>query len=144
MQSVQHWDAMNAITPELYCTDLATSLAFYCGPLGFTVLYDRPEDGFAFLRRESAELMLEQLAMPGRRWITGPLERPFGRGLNLQIAAADARALYAMVLAAGHTPHLPLEERWYRLDTGEVGNLQFIVADPDGYLLRFATDLGRR
>ena len=26
----------------------------------------------------------------------------------------------------------------------EVGNRQFIVLDPDGYMLRFAQDLGKR
>jgi hypothetical protein len=39
---------------------------------------------------------------------------------------------------------LPLEEKWYRRDDHEVGNRQFVVADPDGYLLRLFEDLGRR
>ena len=46
--------------------------------------------------------------------------------------------------AAGLEPQLPLEGRWYRRGAGEVGNRQFAVADPDGYLLRFFTDLGER
>lgn len=37
-----------------------------------------------------------------------------------------------------------MEERWYRADDREVGNRQFILLDPDGYLLRFYQDLGRR
>jgi hypothetical protein len=39
---------------------------------------------------------------------------------------------------------IPIEERWYRRDQMETGNRQFVVADPDGYLLRFFSDLGRR
>ncbi|HEY0476960.1 MAG TPA: hypothetical protein VGD37_05520 [Kofleriaceae bacterium] len=37
-----------------------------------------------------------------------------------------------------------MEERWYRRNDHEVGNRQFVVADPDGYLLRFFGDLGQR
>ena len=36
------------------------------------------------------------------------------------------------------------EEKWYRKDSIEVGNKQFLVQDPDGYLLRFTQDLGKR
>ena len=39
---------------------------------------------------------------------------------------------------------MPLEERWYRREDEELGNRQFVVADPDGYLLRFFTNLGTR
>jgi hypothetical protein len=55
--------------------------------------------------------------------------------------------LYARVRAAGATVFLDMEEKWYRRDAApsvEVGNRQFIVQDPDGYLLRFAEDLGVR
>jgi hypothetical protein len=37
-----------------------------------------------------------------------------------------------------------LEERWYRRGDTRLGNHQFVVADPDGYLLRFFQDLGER
>jgi len=33
-------------------------------------------------------------------------------------------------------------ERWYRRDNTAVGQRQFLVMDPDGYLLRFAQSLG--
>ena len=39
---------------------------------------------------------------------------------------------------------LPVEEKWYRKNDREVGNRQFLVQDPDGYLLRFTEDLGVR
>ena len=88
--------------------------------------------------------MLEEAAGPGRRFRTAPLEKPFGRGINLQIKTSDVAALNATVLAAGYSPLIPLEERWYRTRSDEAGLRQFVVADPDGYLLRFFNDLGRR
>lgn len=41
-----------ALTPELACTNLKISLAFYVGVLEFNVQYQRPEDGFAMLERQ--------------------------------------------------------------------------------------------
>jgi hypothetical protein len=35
-----------------------------------------------------------------------------------------------------------VEEKWYRVNDQETGNKQFLVQDPDGYLLRFFEDLG--
>ena len=104
----------------------------------------RPEDDFAYLDLDGAELMLEQITDGERSFVIGPLERPFGRGMNLQIEVADVDALHRRVGATSAQIVLALEERWYRRDREEVGNRQFIVADPDGYLLRFFTDLGRR
>ena len=133
-----------AIVPELDVSDLDRSLAVYLDILGFHCRFHRAEEKFAYLVRERAHLMLEQAGGPGRRFDTAPLEYPFGRGINLQIAVSDVDALYAAVQRAGLTIRIPLEERWYRQDAAEAGNRQFVLADPDGYLLRFFTDLGRR
>ncbi len=144
MRGVRGRGVTAALVPELDVADLDASLAFYCGILGFTVRYDRPEEGFAYLDRDGAELMLEAAAGPGRRFRTAPLEYPLGRGMNLQIACSHAAALHDAVLAAGHTCVIPLETRWYRVGLSERGNRQFVVTDPDGYLLRFFEDLGER
>lgn len=130
------------LVPELICAEIDCSLAFYTEVLGFAVLYARPEERFAYLTREGAELMLEQST--GRRFLAAPLEHPYGRGMNLQIEVSDVAALHAAVLAAGIAPYLPLEDKWYRRDDRLLGNRQFIVADPDGYLLRFFQGLGSR
>jgi catechol 2,3-dioxygenase-like lactoylglutathione lyase family enzyme len=131
--------ALPAVIPELQVTDLARSLEFYTRVLGFAVTWSRPEERFAFLQREDAALMIEEAAGPGRRITTTPLERPFGRGVNLQITASNADALAAEVQAAGHPLFIALEERSYRVNQGQIVQRQFVVADPDGYLLRFAT-----
>ena len=34
-----------------------------------------------------------------------------------------------------------IEENWYRHDDKMLGNKEFLIQDPDGYLLRFTQDL---
>ena len=53
-------------------------------------------------------------------------------------------SLAASLKDAGLSLFLELEEKWYRQGDGETGVLQFVVADPDGYLLRFFEPLGFR
>ena len=134
----------NILVPELSVRDCETSKAFYCDVLGFEVRYARPEEGFCYLERDGAELMLDQIGL-GRDFDDHlPKQYPFGRGVNLQILVRDVAALANNCAAAGVALYLPLEERWYRKDQEEVGNKQFVVADPDGYLLRFFEDMGTR
>jgi len=125
----------------LACADFRRSLAFYVEVLGFRIAYERPEDSFAFLEREGAQLMLWQ---DDGTWRTGPAEHPYGRGMNLQIEVADSHALCQRLQQAGHSIFRPLEEKWYRANDRLLGVQQFLVQDPDGYLLRFAQDLGER
>jgi catechol 2,3-dioxygenase-like lactoylglutathione lyase family enzyme len=137
------------LTPELSCTNIKISLAFYADVLGFDIQYQRPEDGFAMLMRQGSRIMLDEVRVNSqtgtdRTWISGPLDYPFGRGINLQISTDKVDELYASVQNAGAKIFLPMEEIWYRRDDMLLGNRQFIVQDPDGYLLRFFEDLGQR
>ena len=132
------------LIPELDVSSLTTSLPFYQQLLGFTLEYERPEERFAMLSLEGAYLMLEEAGGPGRRFRTTELIRPFGRGVNLQIEVSSVESLYNRVTEVGAEIVLPLEVRWYRSTDIEIGNHQFVVADPDGYLLRFFRDLGSR
>jgi catechol 2,3-dioxygenase-like lactoylglutathione lyase family enzyme len=134
-----------ALTPELYCTDIKASLKFYIEVLGFKILYERPENGFAMLERQGAQLMLDEIVIGSdRTWVTAPLEYPFGRGINLQIETTDVDGLYITVQNSAAKIFLPVEEKWYRVDDVYLGNRQFLVQDPDGYLLRFFEDLGEK
>ena len=135
---------MPGITPELDVSNLDDTLAFYQDALEFTVLYARREEGFLMLQREGVKLMVQRADGPGRRFRTAPLERPFGRGVNLQIPVSDVDALYMRVLDTGAVPVLEIEERWYEADGRSLGQRQFVVADTDGYLLRLFQDLGVR
>ncbi|PZU95445.1 MAG: bleomycin resistance family protein [Chelatococcus sp.] len=136
------------LVPELNVTDLGESLAFWRDLLGFHVVYDRPEQGFASIARDGVEFMLEvHGAGPAERanvWDTGELRRPFGRGINFEITVADVAALMASLSSAGWPLFFGPEERWYRVGDEETGVHQFLVQDPDGYLLRFSQPLGRR
>ncbi|NGM22166.1 VOC family protein [Roseomonas stagni] len=132
------------LVPELLVSDLEASLRFWGGLCGFETAYDRPEDGFAYLHRDGVQVMLEEAFRPGRRWITGPLERPFGRGINLQIELPAIAPVLAALEAASWPLYLAPEEKWYRAGDREAGVRQFIVQDPDGYLLRFQQSLGMR
>ncbi|HUY68553.1 MAG TPA: VOC family protein, partial [Alphaproteobacteria bacterium] len=48
------------ITPELDVSDLQKSLVFYTGIAGFRMLYERPEEKFAYLDINGGGLMLEE------------------------------------------------------------------------------------
>ncbi|MET0795719.1 MAG: VOC family protein [Polyangiaceae bacterium] len=133
----------STITPEIDVSNLETSLEFYVDLLGFEVSFARPEEKFAYLLWHGAGFMIEEVGA-GRSFHRAPLEPPYGRGVNFQIRCADVRALHGRLQGAGARLVLPLEERWYRQGKNERGNRQFVVADPDGYLLRFFEDMGTR
>ncbi|MFA5247570.1 MAG: VOC family protein, partial [Candidatus Micrarchaeia archaeon] len=137
------------LTPELSCTNIQKSIVFYTELLGFKIQFQRPEDGFAMLERQGSRIMLDEIrhvSVTGkdRNWISATLESPFGRGINLQMVTDNVDELYAKVQKANARIFLPMEEKWYRAGNFYVGNRQFIVQDPDGYLLRFFQDLGDR
>lgn len=146
----------SSLVPELDVADLDVAVGCYVEVFGFRVVFRRAEERFAYLVRDGAAVMVQEAAGPGRRFRTAPLERPFGRGVNFQLAVPDVAAVHAGFRAAGLDVIVALEERWYRVDvespggrwsqTGptEAGNRQFVGADPDGYLWRPYQDLGVR
>ena len=129
------------LVPELDVTDLAVSLDFYVGAVGFGLTYDRPEERFAYLDLSGAHLMLLEAAGPGRRFRHAELIQPFGRGVNLQIRVADVDLVYERVRADSYQVLVPLEDRSYPINGKLLLQRQFVVADPDGYLVRLCTVL---
>lgn len=129
------------IVPELTVTDLQTSLDFYVDTADFVMLFSRNDPAFAYLEFEGGQIMLEQR---GGDWETGVLEKPFGRGINLQIECKNVQRLRDQIVAKGHKLYRDLAETWYDVNGVEYGALEFLVQDPDGYLLRFSQDLGTR
>ena len=130
------------LVPELVVSDFASSLNFYTSVLGFAINYRRTEPGFAYLEFESSQIMIEEVQPDS--WVLDELRRPFGRGMNLMIECRDVAALRAQVAAHGVAVYRDVDDAWYEAGDLEIGVRQFIVADPDGYLLRFAQPLGRR
>ena len=122
------------LVPELMVSDLARSLDVYTSIFGFTLNYTRP--GFAYLSLGRVQWMLEQAQGDGG-WLTGPLERPYGRGINFQMVVPDLDVLHDRLVGAGYPLFSPLTTATYM--EGDVPHTQrhVLVQDPDGYLLRF-------
>lgn len=131
------------LVPELLVVDVQASLRFWCDLCGFVLRYHRLEEGFAYIARGSAHVMLEQIGI-GRKWLTGPLNHPLGRGINLEVTVPDIAPILSALRCSGHDLFMEPETRWYRVGEQETGVEQFLVTDPDGYLLRFAVSLGWR
>jgi catechol 2,3-dioxygenase-like lactoylglutathione lyase family enzyme len=129
------------LVPELVVMDIHKSLDFYTNLLGFSIVFQREQEDFAYLRKGNAEIMLEQ---PGktRVWQTGEFKYPLGIGINFSIEVDNVDDLYNKVISLNLPIFLPLEEKWYNQVTRMVGNKQFMIQDPDGYLLRFIQNLG--
>lgn len=131
------------LVPELSVNDLQNSLRFWRDLCGFSVVFARPEEGFAYLDRGSAQIMLNQRGLT-RDWETGRMEIPYGRGVNFQVRVPALEPLLASLAGAGWPLFLAPEEKWYRTGAIETGVRQFLVQDPDGYLVRFSSWLGER
>ena len=129
------------IVPELICSDVERSVAFY-EQLGFRVRYVRPDERFALVELGDAQVMLEQPLKRDRLFPRAPLEHPYGRGVSLEVEVADVDAV--LRVAGDVELFLPLEERWYARADDEVHVRQFAIQDPDGYVLRFSQTLGAR
>lgn len=70
-------------------------------------------------------------------WNMGVLEYPFGRGVNFEMSVSNVEELYDKVITTGIEPFRRLSTSRYRNGTEEIVQKEFLVQDPDGYLLRF-------
>ena len=131
------------LVPELSVTDYEASRHFWCDLIGFSLRYERPEEGFGYLVLGNAHLMLDQINQ-GRTWATGSLERPLGRGINFEVQVENLDTVLRRIESAGWPIFIKPEEKWYRAGDIEIGVRQFLVQDPDGYLLRLQQEMGER
>lgn len=128
----------NALIPELSVSDFKKSLEFYLNILLFKLEYERKADKFAFLSLNESQIMIEER---NGNWETGDLIYPYGRGVNLQIATNNIGELYKNIKRNNYPIKIEIQENWYRADNKLVGVKEFLVLDPDGYLLRFAQSI---
>ena len=127
---------------ELMVSDYPRSLAFWTGPLGFTPAFTRPGQRFACLTRpEGAQVMIYER---DGDWETGPLDPPYGRGAIIQIYVADVDAVHAALTSKGWPLYVDLREKWRDWGDRLGGQREFLVQDPDGYLLMVVQRLGER
>jgi len=130
---------LNTLIPELAVSDISRSLNFYLSILSFKLEYERKENEFAMISLQNSQIMIEER---NGNWETGNLIYPFGRGINLQVAVSNIDELYKDVKANDYPIKIEMEENWYRADNKLLGQKEFLIMDPDGYLLRFAQDIG--
>ena len=132
----------NKIIPELSVTNLENSLNFY-KTAGFKIEYDRPENKFAFISLGEIQFMLQEID-GNDKWELAPLAYPFGNGINFQLEVDNLNEIYVNLKNNNYKITFDIEENWYRQDGKLLGNKEFLVQDPDGYLLRFFEDLGAK
>lgn len=133
----------NKLIPELSVTNLEQSLKFYIDTIGFKIEYQRIENKFVFISLDKTQFMLQEIAKDDK-WDIGELKYPFGNGVNFQIEVDNVEKLYNSLKENGYKIAFEMEENWYRQDDKLLGNKEFLVQDPDGYLLRFSEDLGEK
>jgi catechol 2,3-dioxygenase-like lactoylglutathione lyase family enzyme len=131
------------LVPELLVSDIVKSLRFWRDICGFTVVFDRPDEGFAYLDLDGAQIMLDEIGKT-RDWVTGALEPPLGRGINFQVRVPAVEPTLAALAQANWPLFMEPEQKWYRTDDVETGVHQVLVQDPDGYLVRFSAWIGER
>ena len=131
----------NSLVPELYVLDFQKSIIFYTAILEFTIEYQRENPKFAFLSYQESQLMLELNNSKNQDWHTDELEYPFGRGINFQIRTDNAQRLVDKLKAANYPLKMELKDSCYKVGDRVYGYRQFLVMDPDGYLLRFSQPL---
>ena len=132
----------NKNIPELSVTNLNNSLNFYkC--IGFKVEYERPENKFVFLSLGEIQFMLQEIS-DNDKWDVAPLSYPFGNGINFQLEVDDVNKIYDSLKENNYKIAFEIEENWYRQGDKLLGNKEFLIQDPDGYLLRFSEDLGEK
>jgi catechol 2,3-dioxygenase-like lactoylglutathione lyase family enzyme len=132
----------NRLIPELSVSDFSKSLHFYTVILGFSIHYQRTDPNFAFLSFAEAQLMIEQFHDSG--WNVASLEKPYGRGINFQIECSNVSQIVSSLQNVSYPLYRDLKEAWRDVEGQLCGEIEFLVQDPDGYLLRFSEYLGTK
>ena len=123
----------NSLVPELSVSDIEKSKEFYL-KLGFAIQYERKEDKFCFLELEENQIMLEEV---NENWSVGPLSYPYGRGINLSMSVKNIAKMYEDLKDENFTFFKDLETHEYKVGDKTYFDREFLLQDPDGYLLRF-------
>ena len=120
--------------PELSVFDIEQTKRFY-NDLGFKIEYERPEEKFVFMSFQDSQFMFEQIHDNG--WNIGELIYPLGRGINFSIAVDDIEGLYNLVKTLNIEIYRELNRSIYQVNGTEETQTEFLIQDPNGYLLRF-------
>lgn len=132
----------NCLIPELRVFDLKKSIKFYTEVLGFKIKYSRAD--FAMIILDKCQIMLQELTIPSTNgsWnVTDEMQYPLGRGINFQIILPDISTVYNSLKQHNIKIFIDLLVSDYQENDIINHVLEFLVQDPDGYLLRFQQDI---
>lgn len=132
----------NCLIPELRVFDLKKSIKFYTEVLGFKIKYSRAD--FAMIILDKCQIMLQELTIPSTNgsWnVTDEMQYPLGRGINFQIILPDISQVYNSLKQHNIKIFIDLLVSDYQENDIINHVLEFLVQDPDGYLLRFQQDI---
>ena len=123
----------NSLLPELSVSNIENSIEFYTS-IGFKNIYERKKDKFCFLELENNQIMIEQI---NNNWNTGILEYPFGRGINISMSIKNIDQYYNKIKEKNIKIFQEIQINKYQVDKKIYEDKEFLIQDPDGYLLRF-------
>lgn len=123
----------NSLISELSVTDIEKSKEFYLN-LGFKIMYERKEDKFCFLYLEDNQIMIEEI---NNNWNVGEMKYPFGNGINISMTVSDIDSFYENIISKKFVLFRKIKTSKYRVDDIIYEDKEFLLQDPDGYLLRF-------
>lgn len=123
----------NSLIPELSVSNIENSKKFY-QELGFKIIYERPEDKFCFIQLEENQIMIEEI---NGNWNVGELKYPYGNGINISMSIKDVEELYNSLKNKNIKFFIDLKISEYKVNDTVFRDKEFLIQDPDGYLLRF-------
>jgi catechol 2,3-dioxygenase-like lactoylglutathione lyase family enzyme len=122
---------LKKLTPNLVVSNVEKSVAFYRDVLGFTLAATVPEASpyvFAIVQSGGVEVFLNA-PEPAIAEYPAFAGKPIGGTLTLYIEVEGIRSLYD-ALRSRIRIVTPLEKKFY-------GVTEFVIQDPDGYLITF-------
>ncbi len=123
----------NSLIPELSVSNIENSKKFYEN-IGFKVIYERKEDKFCFIQLEENQIMIEEI---NGNWNVGELTYPYGNGINISMSVKDVQKLYNALKNKNIKFFIDLKISEYKVNDKVYQDKEFLIQDPDGYLLRF-------
>jgi len=124
-----------ALVPGLLVSNLARSVDTYTRLFGFELGHVEP-DRLAVCLHGGTQLILSQQPLEDAAVAGEPLA--FGRGVTLNVRCEDPKAVYERLRDEKYPIAVPMEIAELADGDRRYTQSSFVVADPDGYVLRFS------
>ncbi len=124
---------LTPLSVELFVPDVTQATRYYVDTLGFTVLRTTPDDAPIFAIASLGEAVV--MFMHDRFYAGTRADLDYrGSGIDIRLMVPNVDAVYDRVRKAGAEVMNPIGDREY-------GLRDFIMVDPFGFRLRFASAL---